>query len=79
MYKAAILLNVSGFPKHGEIKCPVPVPRFCPANGGNGIIEAKPLGSILSVCVILQGIPKLSCHCQGNPSTLTFMNSEAYE
>ena len=50
MYKAAILLNVSGFPKHGEIKCLVLVPGFCPANGGNGIIGAKPIGSILSVC-----------------------------
>ena len=42
-------------------------------------IGVKPLDSVLSVCVVLQGIPKPSSHCQGNPSTLTFMNSEAYE
>jgi hypothetical protein len=33
MYKTAILLNVSGFPKNGEIKCLVLGPGFYPQMG----------------------------------------------
>ena len=42
MYKAAILLNVSGFPQHGKIKFSVLVSRLCSANGGNGVMARPP-------------------------------------